>query len=160
MDFDALAIQYGKVQMLVDMDTFPVPEPQLSEMEEMMESLVETFQEDQIERFIRIVQEEGLTAPKAAEQCDIPRISACKLLGEFNAGNGSVLPGSVPRKIRQEPKMLFPQHSAFLIGLFDVNSSTVLGEARQKLCEHFNDLEISIRGFYKHIREKCSISLK
>ncbi|ORE00990.1 hypothetical protein BCV72DRAFT_258995 [Rhizopus microsporus var. microsporus] len=56
--------------------------------------------------------------------------------------------------------MLFPQHSAFLIGLFDVNSSTVLGEARQKLCEHFNDLEISIRGFYKHIREKCSISLK
>ncbi|CEG78062.1 hypothetical protein RMATCC62417_12720 [Rhizopus microsporus] len=68
MDFDVLAIQYGEVQMLVDMDTSLVPEPQSSEMEEVMESLVETFQEvtitapakyknygqDQIERFIRI----------------------------------------------------------------------------------------------------------
>lgn len=47
-----------------------------------------------------------------------------------------------------------------MIELFDVNPSTVLEEARQNLCEHCNGLEISIPGLYKHIREKCSISLK
>ncbi|KAG1136092.1 hypothetical protein G6F37_013801 [Rhizopus arrhizus] len=103
MDFSDLAIQYGEVQMLIDMDTIPIPELQSSKMEEVMENLVETFQEatikapakykkygqDQIERFIRMIQEEGLTVPKAAEQCGIPHSSAYKLLDEFNAGDGS-----------------------------------------------------------------------
>lgn len=174
MDFSDLAIQYGEVQMLIDMDTIPIPELQSSEMEEVMENLVETFQEvtiktpakykkygqDQIERFIRMIQEEGLTVPKAAEQCGIPRSSAYKLLDEFNAGDGSVLPGNIPKALKRGPKKLFPQHSAFLIELFDNNPSIVLEEARLKLCEHFNGLEISIPGLYKHIREKCSISLK
>lgn len=44
MDFDDLAIQYGEVQMLVDMNTIPVPEPQSTEMEKVLENLVETFQ--------------------------------------------------------------------------------------------------------------------
>lgn len=79
MNFDVLAIQYGEVQMQVDIDTSPVPELQSSEMEEVMESLVKSFQEatintpakykkygqDQIKLFIWIVQEEGLTVPSA-----------------------------------------------------------------------------------------------
>lgn len=66
--------------MLIDMDTIPIPKRQSYEMEEIMEDLVEKFQEvtikspakykkygqNQIERFIRMIQEEGLTVPKAA----------------------------------------------------------------------------------------------
>ncbi|CEP09825.1 hypothetical protein, partial, partial [Parasitella parasitica] len=99
MDFDDLAIQYGEVRMLIGMDTIPIPERQSYEMEEIMEDLVEKFQrsyqkygQNQIERFIRVIQEEGLTVPKAAEQCGIPPSSAYKLLNEFNASDGSVLP--------------------------------------------------------------------
>lgn len=168
MDFDDLAIQYGEVQMLIDMDTIPIPERQSYEMEEIMEDLVEKFQEvtikspakykkygqNQIERFIRMIQEEGLTVPKAAEQCGIPRSSAYKLLNEFNASDGSVLPGNIPKKLEREPKKLFSQHSAFLIELFDNNPSIVLEEARLKLYEHFDGLEISISGLYKHISER------
>ncbi|CEP13682.1 hypothetical protein [Parasitella parasitica] len=57
--------------------------PKSSKMEEGMDSLTETFQnvtiappqkykkygQDQIERFIRLIQEEELTVPKPAEQC-------------------------------------------------------------------------------------------
>ncbi|KAG1466968.1 hypothetical protein G6F46_000357 [Rhizopus delemar] len=50
-------------------------------------------------------------------------------------------------------KQLFPKHSAFLIKLFDNNPSMVLEEA-------FPGLEVSISGSYKHIREKCALSLK
>jgi transposase len=174
MDFNAVAIEYGEVQMLVDFDMVPVSEHQETEMKEVMDSLVKDFQEaaitvpkkykkygqDQIERLIRLLQEEGLTVPKAAEQCGIPRSSAYKLLDEFNAGNGYVLPGSAPKKLNKEPKKLFPQYSAFLIDLFDANPSIVLEEAKQRLCKNFIGLEISIAGLYKHIREKCSISLK
>ncbi|CEP18425.1 hypothetical protein [Parasitella parasitica] len=93
MDFDDLAIHYAEVQMLINMDTIPIPECQSSEMEEIMEDLVETFQEviirspakykthgqNRIERFIRMIQEEGLTVPKVAEQCGLSRSSAYKL---------------------------------------------------------------------------------
>lgn len=82
------------------------------------------------------------------------------MLNEFNASDGSVLPGNISKKLEREPKKLFSQHSAFLIELFDNNPSIVLEEARLKLYEHFEGLEISISGLYKHIREKCFISLK
>ncbi|KAI8874629.1 hypothetical protein K501DRAFT_167270, partial [Backusella circina FSU 941] len=62
-----------------------------------------------------MIQEEGLTVPMAAEQCGILRSSAYKLLDEFNAGDGSVLPGNIPKALMRGPKKLFPQHSAFLI---------------------------------------------
>lgn len=73
---------------------------------------------------------------------------------------GYVLPGSAPKKLNREPKKLFSQHSAFLIDLFDANPSIVLEEAKQRLCKNFIGLKMSIAGLYKHIREKCSISLK
>lgn len=36
----------------------------------------------------------------------------------------------------------------------------MLEEARIRLCEEFPGLEISTSGLYKHIREKCALSLK
>lgn len=105
MDLDILAFRHREIKLLVDMDTVTVPEPQLIELEEVMNALVETFQEvtttlptkykkynqDQMERFIRVIQEEELTVPNIAEQCGIPLSSVYKLLNEFNASNGSVL---------------------------------------------------------------------
>jgi hypothetical protein len=43
MDFSDLAIQYGEVQMLIDIDTIPILELQLFEIDKVMENLVETF---------------------------------------------------------------------------------------------------------------------
>ncbi|KAI8993548.1 hypothetical protein BDB01DRAFT_776672 [Pilobolus umbonatus] len=65
------------------MDAVIITDPKSTEMEEVMDSLTETFQkvtlappqkykkygQDQIERFIRLIQEEELTVPKSAEQC-------------------------------------------------------------------------------------------
>ncbi|KAG2198142.1 hypothetical protein INT47_001540 [Mucor saturninus] len=174
MDFDSVAVQYGEVQMLVDIDSAHVSVPHSIEMDVEMDSLVNEFNEatlsapkkykkygqDQIERFLRMLQEEGSSVSKAAEHCGIPRSSAYKLLDEFNAGNGSVLPGSASKKSKKMPKKLFPEHTAFLIELFDTNPSLVLEEVRQKLCEKFTGLEISIPGLYKHIADKCCITLK
>ncbi|KAI9498065.1 hypothetical protein BDB00DRAFT_750174, partial [Zychaea mexicana] len=78
-------------------------------------------------------QEEGLTTPKAAEQCGIPCSSAYRLLDEFNAGSGTVLPGRVKKQLQREPKKLFLEHTAFLIKLFNDNPSIVLVEAKQRL---------------------------
>lgn len=118
------------------------------------------YGQDQIERFIRAKQEESLSVPKAAALCGIPRSTAYELLNEFNADNGAVLPGNNPKKSNAKSKKLFPEHSAFLIDLFDKDPSTVLVEAKIKLCETFPGLEISIPGLHKHIVEKCALSLK
>ena len=66
--------------------------------------------------------------------------------------------------IQENPKTkrknFYPIHSEFLIQLFDQNPSVVLEETRIKLCEAFPRLEILIPALYKHIREKCALSLK
>ncbi|KAI9338621.1 hypothetical protein BD770DRAFT_476871 [Pilaira anomala] len=83
MDLDNLAFRLGEIEKLVDMDTVIITDPKSTEMEGVMDSLTETFQkvtiappqkykkygQDQIERFIRLIQEEELTVPKSAEQC-------------------------------------------------------------------------------------------
>lgn len=92
--------------------------------------------------------------------CGIPRSTAYELINEFNASNGTVLPGNNPRKTNNKAKKLFPQHSAFLIELLDINPSIVLEEARVRLCEAFPGLEISVVVLYKHIVEKYALSLK
>jgi hypothetical protein len=92
--------------------------------------------------------------------CGIPRSTAYELINEFNASNGTVLPGNNPRKTNNKPKKLFPQHSAFLIELFDNNPSIVLEEATVRLYEVFPGLEISVVALYKNIVEKCALSLK
>ncbi|KAI8385694.1 hypothetical protein BD560DRAFT_384090 [Blakeslea trispora] len=118
------------------------------------------YGQGQIERFIRIKQEEGMSVPKAAALCGIPRSTAYELINKFNAGNGTVLPGKNLKKPSMRPKKLFTQHSAFLIELYNQNPSTAIEEARTKLCEAFPGLEVSTSGLYKHIREKCALSLR
>lgn len=172
MDVETTAFEYGSIEMIVNLDEMIQNES--TQMTDAMNDVTEEmkavslypshrykkYTQDQIERFIRFKQEEGLSVPKAAALCGIPRSTAYELINEFNNSSGTVLPGSNPRKTNNKPKKLLPDHSAFLIELFDKNPSTVLEEARVKLCEAFPGLEISIPGLYKHIREKCALTLK
>ena len=88
------------------------------------------YRQDQIERFIYLKQEEGLSIPKAAAQCGILKSTAYELINEFNSTDGTVLPGNNPRNSQNKAKKLYPIHSEFLIQLFDQNPSVVLEEAR------------------------------
>jgi hypothetical protein len=81
-------------------------------------------------------------------------------LNEFNAGCGSVLSGTVQKQVKCSPNKLFPEHTVFLIDLFDTNPSITPEEDKQSLSEHFDGLQVSLSGFYKHIREECATSLK
>lgn len=92
---------------------------------------IKKYGPDQIRRFIQIMQEEGLSIPKAATRCMISRSTAYKLLAEFNAGNGTVLPGSAPKgKNRGTKQKLFPEHTRFLIEYYDQNRTSTLGLGR------------------------------
>ncbi|KAI8968008.1 hypothetical protein BDF20DRAFT_801895, partial [Mycotypha africana] len=61
------------------------------------------------------IQEAGLTVPKAAAECDIPRFTAYKFSDQWNVSDGTVLPGSKPRTGISRPKKLFAEHTEFLI---------------------------------------------
>ncbi|KAI9026459.1 hypothetical protein CLU79DRAFT_741837, partial [Phycomyces nitens] len=94
--------------MLIDFDT--IPKLQSTTME-VMNNLGKDVQQvpiastrkykkygqDQIGRFIRKMQEEGLSVKQAAEQSGIPRSSAYKLLDEFNNSDVTALPGHIPK---------------------------------------------------------------
>ena len=75
------------------------------------------YRQDQIERFIYLKQE-GLSIPKAAMQCGIPRSTAYEVINEFNSTDGTVLPGNNLRKSQNKAKKLYPIYSEFLIHLF------------------------------------------
>ncbi|KAI8980521.1 hypothetical protein BDB01DRAFT_796786 [Pilobolus umbonatus] len=101
MDYNNVAIDNGDVEILMDFDTVPQLHPVIKQEVAMLtETAQETnskkykkYGQEQIKRFIQAVQEEGLTVPKAAEQCGIPRSTGYRLIDEFNARNGIVLPG-------------------------------------------------------------------
>ncbi|KAI7901149.1 uncharacterized protein BX663DRAFT_412883, partial [Cokeromyces recurvatus] len=76
---------------------------------------------DQIERFIKMLQEEGLSVPKTAAVCNIPHSGAYRLLDEFNSGDGHVLPSTTVKPKTVKPEKLFQEHTEFLIVLFDKN---------------------------------------
>jgi hypothetical protein len=173
MDFEGAAFQYGEIETLVDIDT--MPDNQGTEMEEDIEELIvdiktvtiddgkrqnKKYGPDQIERFIRIMQEEGLTVPQASQACGIPRSSAYKLLNEFNKSDGSTLPGTALRKVNRPQKKIHQQHTDFLIKLFDNEPSTTIEQAKQELCTSFEGFTISLSALHEHIKKKCMLTLK
>lgn len=115
-----LAMDYGYVLNLTDMDDCQsVPEVIMEEQDDSVtkESLIEEITADlssisiindkkkknkygpeQIRLFIDLIQEEGLTVPKAAARCLIPRSTGYLLLKEFNKSNGGILPGKSNKK--------------------------------------------------------------
>lgn len=166
MDIEDIAVQYGNIETLVDLDTFS--QIQAAKVGEMVEEIMvemdsvsvskkkrkyKKYSRDQIERFIRVIQEEGLSVPKAAELCGIPRITGYVLLNEFNASDGTVLPGNLPKERKIQPKKLFPEHTAFMIELFDDNPSIILEEVRIELCNNFEGLTIAVSSLYTYIRK-------
>ncbi|KAI8085847.1 uncharacterized protein B0P05DRAFT_533951 [Gilbertella persicaria] len=62
-------------------------EEMVLELEEMTITKTKTYKKygpEQIARFIHVLQEIGVTVPKAAEACGLPTSSAYKLLNQFN----------------------------------------------------------------------------
>ncbi|KAG2225062.1 hypothetical protein INT45_003262 [Circinella minor] len=100
MDFESTAIEYGNIEMIVKFDD--MKEAENERMIEAVNCISEEIQvlsirnikrykkygQDQIERFIRLKQEEGLSIPKAAAQCGIPRSTTYELINEFNSSDG------------------------------------------------------------------------
>ncbi|KAI8076720.1 uncharacterized protein B0P05DRAFT_471661, partial [Gilbertella persicaria] len=64
---------------------------------------------------IDLIQEEGLSIPKAAKACGIPRSSAYELVKEYNESKATVVPASLSKKRGPHPKKLFDEYSRFLI---------------------------------------------
>ncbi|KAG1169132.1 hypothetical protein G6F70_008684 [Rhizopus microsporus] len=143
MDFDGFFIQCDEVKMLVDIDSVPAPELQPARMEDVVDSLVEDskkviiaipknykkYDEDQIVRFISIIQVEVLYSAlvlfyysyyyklflsdaieeckvecmlysTATEQYDVPCSSAYKLLNVFSASFSSALHGALKHAMK------------------------------------------------------------
>ncbi|KAI8642178.1 hypothetical protein BD408DRAFT_443691 [Parasitella parasitica] len=113
-------------------------------MEEVMDSLTETFQKvtiappqkykkydrDQIKRFIRLIQEEGLTVPKSAEHWGY---SSQQCVQAF----------------KRVQCWLWISTVSIFDRLIDTNPSITLEEAKQNLSEHFDGLQVSLSGFFK-----------
>ncbi|KAI8375703.1 hypothetical protein EDC96DRAFT_496248, partial [Choanephora cucurbitarum] len=120
MDVETTSIEYANHEMIVNLDV--MTQNELVKMTEAVDSTSQDtktvslcrsnkykkYGQDQIERFIRIKQEEGMSVPKAAALCGIPRSTAYELINKFNAGNGTVLPGKNLKKGSLRPKKLFP----------------------------------------------------
>lgn len=174
MEVDSYELDFDTLNNLVHFESLnqQVIEPQ--PMEDLVEEITvdmskvklstrkyKKYGTDQIESFIKVLQEEGLSVPKAAAVCGIPRSSAYRLLDEFNSGDGHVLPGTTVKPKAVKSKKLFQEHTEFLIVLFDKNPSAVLEEARSQLLSNFPEIsDIAISSLYTHIREKCFLSLK
>lgn len=117
---------------------------------------------EKIRRFIGILQKEEVSVPVSAKRCMIPRNTAYKLFNEFNAGDGTVLPGgSLKKKAnRGTAKNIFPEHTRFLVSYFNEHSSSNQEMARGALTGHFKDFTISLPALWKHLTEQCLFSLK
>lgn len=85
----------------------------------------EKYGQDQIERFIRVNQEESLTVSKAAALCGISRSTAYELINEFNASNGTVLPRNKPRYFSLA-RITFIFLNQYLVALFSLENQNVL----------------------------------
>ncbi|KAI9484248.1 MAG: hypothetical protein EXX96DRAFT_171141 [Benjaminiella poitrasii] len=111
MDLEDIAIQNGDLEMIIDFDR--ATEANVIEMGDAVYSLTVQLEEvflddtkqrykkyghDQIKRMIDLIQEEGLSIPKAAKACGIPRSSAYGLVNEYNNSKASIIPASLPKK--------------------------------------------------------------
>lgn len=173
MDIEYIAHEYGNIEKIIDLDTTSFTRE--VEMEDAVDALttglkavaiadqkkVKKYGPDQIRRFMELVQEEGMSIPKAAVQAMIPRSSAYKLFNEYNAGTSSVMPGPATKgKNRGTPQKLFDEHATALTKIFDSNPSCTLGLAAVELANQFDGLTVSLPTLWEFITEKCAMSLK
>jgi hypothetical protein len=77
------------------------------------------------------LQEEGRNVSKAAISCGITRSSAYELRKESNSSDRTTLPGKVRNATKNKTKKRLPEHTQFLIKLFDENPCTTVKAARE-----------------------------
>lgn len=161
-----VAYQYGDIEKIIDFDSATeIPKVDSTmKIDSLMENLkivsidngskkYKKYTSEQVCMFVKIMQDEGTTVPRAAVRCGIPRQSAYRLLKEFNDSNGSVLPDFAPKaKNRGTKQKLSPQHTHFLIQYLDNHRSSTMGLTKDALLKQFPDIEnISIPSLWKHV---------
>ncbi|OZJ01575.1 hypothetical protein BZG36_05605 [Bifiguratus adelaidae] len=115
---------------------------------------------DQVEKLFDLVIEEGKTAKEAALITGINIRTAQHYIKKYNDDEEKRLP-SIHRKPRVGRRgKLTEAHSQFLIEYIDKNPTSVLVDIKEKLCEAFQGLSISVSALHKHLVHKCKVTLK
>ena len=115
---------------------------------------------DQIEKLFDLVIEEGKTAKEAALITGINIRTGQHYIRKYNDDEEKRLPG-IHRKPRVGSRgKLTEAHSQFLIEYIDKNPTSVLVDIKEKLCEAFQGLSISVSALHKHLVHKCKVTLK
>lgn len=106
-----------------------------------------------------MVIEKGLAVAEAARRCGIKERTAQGLVQRYNEDPEGRLP--LPKAdTGGRPSKLLEEHSRFLTNFYDERSSATLEEARTALLAEFEELDISISGLHKHLKEKLRLTLK
>lgn len=125
------------------------------------------YEPENIKKFIQLMQEEGATVAKHAKSCFIPRSTAYEILKQRNESDGTVIPTGCKKKpskiggaVKANNCKIKQEHTEFLVDLVDKNPCVTVNQAREELCQLFEDLDISASGLSKHMKEKIRLSLK
>ena len=118
------------------------------------------YNDDQIEKFIDLVIEEGKTAKGAALITGINIRTAQHYVKRYNEDEERRLP-VCHRKPRIGAKgKLTEAHTQFLLDYIDKHPTSILEDIRQKLCGTFTGLSISVSALHRHLVQKCRLTLK
>ena len=115
---------------------------------------------DQIEKLFDLVIEEGKTAKDAALITGINIRTAQHYIKRYNDDEERRLPTRRGNSRVAHTSKLTEVHSQFLIDYIDKNPTSVLADIRQKLCDAFQGLSISISALHRHLVQKCKVTLK
>jgi hypothetical protein len=117
------------------------------------QQIYKAYGQDDIRRFIHLMQEEGGSVAKHAKHaktCFILRSTAYEILKQWNNGDGTVIPKGCEKRtskingaVRANNVKLKQEHTDFLVELVDKNPCVTVDMAREELCRLFSDLEIS-----------------
>ncbi|EIE82513.1 hypothetical protein G6F46_005718 [Rhizopus delemar] len=127
-------------------------------VEKKVRSQYKKYNQSQIEHFVQLLQEEGLSVVKAAEKSGIPRSTAYELRKQFNKSGGSILPSK--RIHRKSTGSIKEEHAQFLVDYIDQNPFVSLKEVQQELVKAVGEPAISLSTLRIHMDDQCALSFK
>jgi transposase len=115
---------------------------------------------DQVEKLFDLVIEEGRTAKEAALITGINIRTAQHYVKKYNDDEERRLPFGHRKPRVGHVGKLTDAHSEFLMDYIDKYPTSVLADIRQKLCETFQGLSITVSALHRHLVQKCMVTLK
>lgn len=113
-----------------------------------------------MEKLFDLVIEEGKTAKEAALITGIIIRTAQHYIKKYNDDEERCLPGGCSNPRVRNLGKLTDAHSHFLMEYIDMHPTAVLADIRDKLCQTFQGLSISISTLHRHLVQKCKVTLK